>query len=307
MSGSIISTANHPKALWPGIKKWFSLQYESHPLEYVNLFDKCTSDKSYEERVQSIGFGLAQVKSQGASVRYDADQEGYLRRTPNVTMALGYIVTMEELADNQYAELARSRAAKLARSMRVTKETLGAQIYDAAFTTFLGGDGVAFLSGSHPTPSGNQSNVLATPADLSEASLEDLLIQIGDAKDPRGLRIGLRGQRLVIANGNQFVAERIMKSNLQNDTANNAINAIRSMGLLPQGYSVNHYLEEKDQFYIRTDVPTETGLIYQERMALAFTRDKDFDTENAKAKAVERYKFDGVDWRSLFGSAGSGA
>lgn len=306
MAGAIISTSNHPKALWPGIAKWFGREYNQYPLEYTGLFDKVSSDKSYEERAESIGFGLAQIKSQGASVRYDADQQGYLRRTPNVTMALGYIITMEEIADNQYAELSRARAAGLARSMRITKETLGALVYDrSSNASFVGGDGAPLLSTAHPTPHGNQSNELATPADLSEASLEDLLIQIADAKNARNLRIALKGRKLIIAKENQFVAERIMASTLQNDTANNAVNALRSTGMLPEGYMVNHYLEDTNAFYVRTDLPQGSGLIYQERMALAFTRDKDFDTENAKAKAVERYAFDWADWRGLYGSEGA--
>lgn len=306
MAGAIISTSNHPKALWPGIAKIFGREYNQYALEYPELFDKVSSDKSYEERFESIGFGLAQVKSQGAAVRYDADQQGYLRRTPNVTMALGFIVTMEEIADNQYAELARARAAGLARSMRITKETLGALVYDrSSNASFTGGDGQPLLSTAHPTPSGNQSNELAVAADLSEASLEDLLIQIADAKDARGLRIGLKGRKMVIAKENQFVAERIMASTLQNDTANNAVNALRSKGMLPEGYCVNHYLEDTNAFYIRTDLAQGSGLLYQERQALAFTRDKDFDTENAKAKSVERYNFDWADWRGLFGSEGA--
>jgi hypothetical protein len=306
MAGAIISTSNHPKALWPGIAKWFGREYNQYPLEYTQLFDKVSSDKAYEERSESIGFGLAQKKSQGAAVRYDADQEGYLRRTPNVTMALGYIITMEELADNQYVELSRARSAGLARSMRITKETLGALVYDRSTNaSFTGGDGVSLLSTAHPTPSGNQSNRLAVAADLSEASLEDLLIQIADAKDARGLRIGLKGRKLIISKENMFVAERIMASTLQNDTANNAVNALRSKGMLPDGYFVNHYLEDTNAFYIRTDISSGSGLLYQERQALAFTRDKDFDTENAKAKAVERYNFDWADWRGLFGSEGA--
>jgi len=306
MAGAIISTSNHPKALWPGIAKWFGREYNQYPLEYPELFDKVSSDKAYEERVESIGFGLAQIKSQGAAVRYDADQEGYLRRTSNVTMALGYIVTMEELADNQYVELSRARAGGLARSMRITKETLGALVYDRATNgSYVGGDGVTLLNTAHPTSSGNQSNKLGTPADLSEASLEDSLIQIADAKDNRGLRIGLKGRKLIISKENMFVAERIMASTLQNDTANNAVNAVRSKGMLPEGYFVNHYFEDTNGWYIRTDLAQGSGLIYQERMALAFTRDKDFDTENAKAKAVERYAFDWSDWRGLFGSEGA--
>ena len=190
--------------------------------------------------------------------------------------------------------------------MRITKETLGALVYDrSSNASFTGGDNKPLLAPDHPTPSGNQSNELATPADLSEASLEDLLIQMADAKDARNLRIGLKGRKLIIAKENMFVAERIMASTLQNDTANNAVNALRTSGMLPEGYFVNHYLEDTNAFYVRTDLAQGSGLLYQERMALAFTRDKDFDTENAKAKAVERYAFDWADWRGLYGSEGA--
>lgn len=305
---AVISTSNHPKALWPGIKKWFHTQYERHPLECMELFETVSSDKAYEERVQSVGYGYAQEKAQGAAFAYDVDQQGYVQRSRNVTYALGYAVTMEELADNQYAELAQARAGRLADSFRQTKEVNGANIFNRGFNpSYAGGDGVELFSTAHPTMyDGNQSNELSVGADLSEASLEDLLIQIGQAKDDRGFQIKLMPRKLVVPVGESFNAERILKSTLQNDTANNATNALRSKGVLPEGYVVNHYLTDTDAFFILNDVPSGTGLIFQERMALEFERDNDFNTKNALASAVERYKFDFVDWRAAYASAGAG-
>ncbi len=304
---AVISTSNHPKALWPGIKKWFHTQYERHPLECMELFETVSSDKAYEERVQSVGYGYAQEKAQGAAFAYDVDQQGYVQRSRNVTYALGYAVTMEELADNQYAELAQARAGRLADSFRQTKEVNGANIFNRGFnSSYVGGDGVELFSTLHPTMyDGNQSNELATPADLSEASLEDLLIQIGNAKDDRGFQIKLMPRKLVIPVAESFNAERILKSTLQNDTANNATNALRSKGMLPEGYVVP-LPHDTDAFFILNDVPSGTGLIFQERMALEFERDNDFNTKNALASAVERYKFDFVDWRAAYASAGAG-
>ncbi len=304
---AVISTSNHPKALWPGIKKWFHTQYERHPLECMELFETVSSDKAYEERVQSVGYGLAAEKAQGSAISYDVDQQGYVQRSRNVTYALGYAVTMEEIADNQYAELAQARSGRLADSFRQTKEINGANIFNRGFNSaYVGGDGKELFAEDHPTMyAGNQSNELGTPADLSEASLEDLLIQIGNAKDDRGFQIKLMPRKLVISTNEQFNAERILNSTLQNDTANNATNALRSKGMLPEGYVVNHYLSDTDAFFILNDVPSGTGLIYQERMALEFDRDNDFNTKNALASAVERYKFDWVDWRAVYASAGA--
>lgn len=305
---AVISTSNHPKALWPGVKKWFHLKYDEHPTEYTGIFETVPSDKSYEERVQSVGFGYAAEKPQGSAITYDVDQQGYVARLRNVTYGLGFAVTMEEMADNKYAELATSRAGRLAFSMAQTKEINGANILNRAFnSSYVGGDGKELLATDHPTMyAGNQSNELSTPADLSEASLEDLAIQIMKAKDDRGFQINLMPRKLIVAPDEAFNAERILKSTLQNDTANNAINAVRSKGILPEGYEVNHYLTDADAWFVLTRVPSGTGMIYQERMPLEFERDNDFSTKNALASAVERYAFGWVDWRGIAGSAGAG-
>lgn len=302
---AVISTANHPKALWPGVKKWFALKYDEYPLECNEVFEKVSSDKAYEEYVQSVGFGLAQEKPQGSAVVYDSDRQGYTFRLRNVNYALAYAITEEEIDDNQYAELARARAARLAFSMRQTREEIAADVFNNGFdSSFPLGDGKEFFATDHPTQSGNQANEI-TAADLSEASLEDLLILIEGAKDDRGNRISLVGQKLIIPRQERFNAERILESTLQNDTANNAVNALRSQNMLPQGYMVWHYLDDTDAFYVKTNVPSMTGLICQDRKALRFSQDNDFGTENMLHKAMERYAYGNVDWRSTYASAGA--
>lgn len=301
---AVISTGNHPKALWPGIKAHFGYAYDKHPEEYSLIFDKSDSDKAYEERVELTGFGLAPVKPQGSAVEYDSEQQGYISRFTNVTIALGYIVTMEELADNLYEAVSRNRSQALAFSMKQTKEIIGANVLNRAFSaTYTGGDAVQLCATTHPTQAGNQSNYLTTPADLSEASLEDMIIQIMTAQNNRGRQINLLPEKLIVAPQNWFEANRILKSALQNDTANNAVNALKSTNALPGGITMNHYLTDADAWFVKTNCPE--GLIYQERMAIKFTQDNDFDTENAKAKSVERYVFGWADWRSLFGSPGA--
>lgn len=303
MSG-VISTGNHPKALWPGIKAWFGRKYQEHQEEYSQIFDRSPSNKAYEERVQLTGFGLAPVKPQGQGVSYDSENQGYVSRLTNVTYALGYIVTMEEREDGLYEEVSMRRSGALAFSMRQTKENVGANIFNRAFnSSYTGGDGKELCATDHPTRDGTQSNELSVAADLSEASLEDLCILVMGAKNTRGLKINLMPRKLIVPRQLVFEAERILKSTLQNDTANNAINALRSSGMFPDGAAVNHYLSDPDAFFVKTNCPE--GLIYQERKALAFTRDNDFDTENAKAKAVERYVFGWADWNAVYGSPGA--
>jgi phage major head subunit gpT-like protein len=278
--------------------------YNEHPLECVELFDGESSDKSYEEDVLVPGFGLAPVKAQGAAVVYDTHQQGFVSRYTHVSYGLGYILTREEIEDNLYIKLAKQRTRALAFAMRQTKENVGANIYNRAFTAaFAGGDGKELLATDHPTLAGNQSNELAVAADMSEASLEDLLVQIMNATDDRGLKISLMPRKLIVPPALVFESERILKSTLQNDTANNAVNAIKSTGMLKEGVVVNHYLTDADAFFIRTNVPT--GLTMYNRTAIAFSEDNDFDTENLKYKAFERYSFGWTDFRALFGSPGA--
>lgn len=303
MSG-VITTGNHPKELWPGVFAFFGQTYEQHGEEWKDLVEVKTSDKNYEEMVQNTGFGLAPIKQQGAGVDYDTDSQGYTSRFTNVVYGSGYIVTREEIEDNQYAQVAMDRAQALKISMVETKENVVANIYNRAFSgSYLGGDGVSLLSASHPTRSGNQSNILATPADLSEASLEDMVIQIMGAQNDRGLKIKLMPQTLHVPRQLVFEAQRILKSIQQNDTANNAINALKSMDSIPGGAKVNHYFTDADAWFVRTNAVKSLTLF--QRRKLEFTKDNDFATENALAKATERYVAGWGDWRGLYGTQGA--
>lgn len=302
----VITTGNHPKALWPGIKAIFGGTYKEWDEEYSKIFDKVESDMKYEEYFEVTGFGLAPVKPEGDSVSYDSESQGFDHRLTNVTIALGYVVTMEELMDNLYERVSGRRANRLAFSMRQTKETIAANILNRATdTNYLGGDSKELLATDHKTQDGTQSNELGTAADLSEASLEDLIIQIQKAKNTRGRKMQLMPEGLIVAPDEWFNANRILKSTLQNDTANNAVNALKATNSLPGGIILNHYLTDADQWFVKTKLPAGEGLIYQERMAIEFDQENDFDTKNAKAAACERYVFGWSDWRALYGSPGA--
>ena len=297
-----ITTGSHPKQLWPGVKKFFGDTYAEKPLVCTMIFDDYSSEKSYEEYVEETGFGLAPVKPEGNGIQFDTDAQGYVSRITNVTYGLGAKVTEEAIEDNQYFSVAREKAAKLARSMRQTKENVAANVLNRGFTAaYAGGDGKELLATDHPTLDGTQSNELAVGADLSEASLEDILTQIRQAKDSRGLRIQLKGQKLVVPPELEFVATRIVSSTNQSGTANNDINAMRELGMLPGGIVVCDYLSDGENWFVTTDAPE--GLIYQNRRALRLDQDNDFDTSNACMKATERYAFGWADWRGVFGSA----
>lgn len=300
---AVITTGAHPKALWPGIKEWFGRTYAEHQEEYVDLFDKETSDKAYEEDVEITGFGLAPIKNQGTAINYDVEQQGYVARYTHVAYALGYIVTYEELRDDLYEVVSKRRAKQLAFSMRQTKENVAANVYNRAFnTTYAIGDGAALISAAHPTSSGNQSNVLATAADLSETSIEDLTIQIMQAKNNKGLAISLMPQSLHVSTQNFYEANRILKSVLQNDTANNAINVLKATNVFPKGIKMNHYFTSPTAWFIRTNAPA--AMKHYVRDSMQFDQDNDFDTKNAKAASYERYSFGASDWRGVFGTPG---
>lgn len=301
---SVITTGNHPKALWPGIRKWWGTNYDEFPVEYTDLFEVTTSEKAYEEDVQTTGFGLAPVKEQGAGVVYDEDLQGLVKRYTHINYALGYIVTEEEREDNLYTEVSKRRAANNAFSMRQTKEIVCAQVYNRAFTSgYTGADAVVLGSAAHPTRAGNQSNILSVAADLSESALEDMLIQIMGATNDRGLRVSLMGQSLVVPRQLYFEATRILKSALQNDTANNAVNALKVTGVLPGGVKLNHYLTDSDAWFIRTNA--KQGMMLFNRAEKALSQDNDFDTSNAKAKASFRMSVGWTDWRGLYASPGA--
>lgn len=300
----VITTGNHPKALWPGIKAWWGRVYDEHDVEYTQLFDTDTSSRAYEEDVEVTGFGLAPVKAEGAAVSYDSESQSFVTRYTHVSYALGYICTYEELQDNLYEKVSKRRAGALAFSMRQTKENVGANVYNRGFNSnFTFGDSKAMLVTNHPTLSGDQSNILSTAADVSEASLEDLIIQIMGATNARGLKINLMPRCIVVPRQLWFEINRILNSVLQNDTANNAINVLKATNALPEGIKVNHYLSDTDAWFLRTNAPR--GLIHYQREKASISQDNDFDTSNAKAKSYERYSFGVTDWRSIYGSPGA--
>lgn len=302
MPAGVINTGSHPKALWPGVKAWFGLEYDKHEVEWTDLFEVETSNKRYEEEVEQVGFGLATVKPEGESITYDSSAQGYTSRYTHVAYASGYMVTHEEMKDNLYEEVSRRRAPDLAFSMRQTEETVHALVYNRAFTSgYTGGDGIILCSASHPTVYGNQSNVL-TGADLSEASLEDAGIAIGQATDARGRKINLKPMSLHISVSDQFEAVRILKSVQQNDTANNAVNAIRAMGMFPQGAKVNHYFTSTSAWFVRTNA--RRGMRHFTREETSFDQDNDFDTKNAKAAVYARWSQGWSDWRGVWGNPG---
>jgi hypothetical protein len=297
---ALITTGNHPKNLWPGVHAWFGAVYDEHPAEYPMLFDVKDSSQNFEEDVEHSSFGLAPIKPEGQATSYDQHQQGFVKRYIHVPYSLGYVVTREELADGKYEKVSMARSQSLAFSMAQTRENVGANIFNRAATSgYTGGDGSVLLVSSHPTLGAVQSNILSTSAALSETSLETLCIQIMDALNSRGLKISLRPTKLLVATANAFEAERILKSTLQNDTANNAINALRSKGAVP-GYDVNHYFTDSDAWFVKTNAPN--GMCWFDRESVEFKRDTDFDTDNAKAKAYMRFSAGWTDWRGVYGS-----
>ena len=299
---AVITRSNHPSALWPGIKAMFGLNYGEHPPEWSRIFAKETSDKAYEEKVEVTGFGLAPVKSEGASIVYDETGEGYKSRWTHVVYGLGYIVTREELEDDQYEYVSGRRAKGLAFSMKTTAEIVHANVLNRAFSgSYVGGDAVALLSAAHPTLAGNQSNLL-TAADLSEAALEDGSKAVMQMKNSRGLNVAAKIARLVTSTDEVFNATRILESQLRVGSANNDVNALKAMGTIPEVVA-NHYLTDSDAWFLQTDVPE--GLSSMWRRETSLEKDSDFDTENAKAKSTMRFSTGWGDWRSLYGSAGA--
>jgi len=301
---AVIFTGNHPKALWPGVKAWFGVGYGEHPEEFRDLFDMESSSQAWEEDVQMKGFGLMPIKREGTPSTYTGQTQGWLSRYTHIAYSLGFIVTYEELKDNLYAKVAGSRAKALGFSKRQTKENVAANVYNRYATSgYNGGDGVVLLSASHPSAAGNWSNILAPAADISEVALEDLCIQIMGATDDNGLKISLQPRSLHVPRQIWFEANRILKSTLQNDSANNALNVLRSTSALPGGIKVNHYFTDADAYFIRTNCPD--GMKCYQRDSFDLKRDNDFDTDNAKAKTYDRYSFGWSDPRALYGSAGA--
>lgn len=298
---AVISTGNLPKLLWPGLNAVWGSNYTDYPKEWVDLFDVKSSDMNYEEDVEEPGFGLVPIKPQGSAITYQSTAQQTVTRYTHIAYGSGFIVTHEEISDNLYEKRGLSRTERLARSFRLTKETVSANVYNRAQTSgYTGGDGVVLSSTAHPTLSGNQSNRLATAADLSEACLEDVCIQIMGATDSVGLIIKLQPKTLLIPKELTFETARILRSLQQNDTANNAINALKSTGTIPD-YKVNHFFTDTDAFFIRTDCPD--GMKMFDRESATFAQDGDFDTSNVKYKGYERYSVGWSDWRGIYTNA----
>ena len=296
-----ISRAQLVKELEPGLNALFGLEYKQYANEHAEIFDTETSDRAFEEEVMLSGFANAAVKPEGQGVTFDDAQETFTARYTNETIALAFAITEEAIEDNLYDRLASRYTKALARSMANTKQVKAAAVLNNAFdSNFAGGDGVELCSAVHPTLAGTFSNELATPAELNETSLEQSLIAIAAFTDERGLKIAAQGVKLVIPSALQFTAERLMKSAGRVGTADNDINAIASMGMVPQGYVVNHYLTSAKKFFIKTDVPN--GLKHFVRSPIKTSMEGDFDTGNVRYKARERYVFGFSDPRGIFGS-----
>ena len=269
------------KELEPGLNALFGLEYKNYENEHAEIYDTESSDRAFEEEVMLSGFSEAPVKTEGAGVSYDAAQEVFTARYTHETIALAFSLTEEAVEDNLYDKLSGRYTKALARSMATTKQIKAAAILNGAFTTSTGGDGVVLCSTAHPTVSGpNLSNTLSTAADLSETSLEQSLIDIAGFTDERGLKIAVQGLKLIIPKELQFTADRILKSTLRVGTADNDINAVRNMGMVPQGYAVNHYLTDPDAFFIKTDAPN--GMKMFQRVGISTGFEGDFDTGNVR-------------------------
>ena len=300
-----ISRAQLVKELEPGLNALFGLEYKRYEDEAAQIFDNESSDRAFEKEVMLSGFGTADVKPEGSGVQYDDAQETYTARYTHETVALAFALTEEAIEDNLYDRISSRYTKALARSMATSKQVKGANVLINAFAAsgYNGGDGESLCGNAHPTLNGNQSNIPSTAADLSETSLEQALIDIAGYQDERGLKIAAQGQKMIIPKELQFTAERIMKSQGRVGTADNDINAIKAMGMVPQGYTVNHYLTDTDAWFIKTDVPN--GMKHFVRAPLKTAMEGDFDTGNVRYKARERYSFGWTDWRGIYGNQGA--
>jgi hypothetical protein len=299
-----ISRQQLVKELEPGLNALFGLEYNRYDNEHAEIYDTENSDRAFEEEVMLSGFANAQVKAEGQGVSFDDAQETFTSRYQHETIALAFAITEEAIEDNLYDRLASRYTKALARSMANTKQVKAANVLNNAFdSSFKGGDGKELCATDHPTIAGSFSNELATSADLNETSLEQSLIDIAGFTDERGLKVAARGVKMIIPSELQFTAERLMKSQGRVGTADNDINAIGSMGMIPQGYVINHYLTDSDAFFIKTDVPN--GMKMFVRSPIKTAMEGDFDTGNVRYKARERYSFGFSDPRGIFGSPGA--
>ena len=300
-----ISRSQLVKELEPGLNALFGLEYARYDQEWKGIFDVESSDRAFEEEVELSGFGNAPVKAEGAGIQYDDASEAHTSRYSHETIALAFAITEEAVEDNLYDRLSSRYTKALARSMANAKEIKGANVLNRAFnSSYTGGDGLELCSTAHLTVTGgNYKNELETAADLNETSLEQALIDIAGLIDNRGLKIAVKAAKMIIPVNLQFVAERLMKTDLRVGTADNDINAVRSKGMIPGGYDVNHYLTDTDAWFIKTDAPN--GLKHFNRSPIKTAMEGDFDTGNVRYKARERYSFGWSDPRGIFGSPGA--
>jgi hypothetical protein len=301
-----ISRGQLVKELEPGLNALFGLEYKQYENQHAEIYTTESSDRAFEEEVMLSGFAQAQTKSEGAGVAFDNAQETFTARYTHETVALAFSITEEAIEDNLYDRLASRYTKALARSMAQTKQVKAVNPLIQGLPTtnnYNSGDGVSLFNTAHPTIAGTVANTLATQADLNETSLEQSLIDIAAMTDERGLKIAARGLKMIIPSELQFTAERLMKSDKRVGTADNDTNAIRSMGMVPQGYVVNNFLTDTDAFYITTDVPN--GMKYFQRAAIKTAMEGDFDTGNVRYKARERYSFGVSDFRGIFGVGGA--
>ena len=299
-----ISRSQLVKELEPGLNALFGLEYDRYDNQHAEIFDTENSDRAFEEEVMLSGFGNAQVKPEGSSVNYDDATETFTSRYTHETLALAFSITEEAVEDNLYDKISSRYTKALARSMSNAKQVKGANILNRAFnSSYTGGDGLELCSTAHVTLGGNVKNELSTAADLNETSLEQALIDIAGITDDRGMKVALNGMKMIIPVNLQFTAERLLKSQLRTSTAENDINANRSMGMIPQGYVVNNYLTDTDAWFIKTDAPN--GMKHFQRTPVSTKMEGDFETGNVRYKARERYSFGWSDPRGIFGSPGA--
>ena len=303
---AVISRSQLVKELEPGLHALFGLEYKRWEREHAEIFTEETSDRAFEEETLLTGFGAAPTKSEGASVEFDTAAEQWTARYVHETIALAFAITEEAVEDNLYDTLSKRYTAALARSMAYTKQVKAANVLNNAFSSsFPGGDGKQLITTDHPTvAAGDQANEPSTAADLSESSLENAIISIGGFADDRNIPVAVQARKLVIPKELAFTAQRILKSDLRVGTADNDTNALRTMGMLPESYVVNHYLTDTDAFFILTDM-TNTGLKMFQRRPLKTSMEPDFETGNMRFKASERYSFGFSDWSCIFGSPGA--
>ena len=301
-----ISRGQLVKELEPGLNALFGLEYKQYENQHAEIYTTESSDRAFEVEVMLSGFAQAQVKAEGSGVTFDNAQETFTARYTHETVALAFSITEEAIEDNLYDRLASRYTKALARSMAQTKQVKAVNPLIQGLPTtdnFDSGDAVSLFNTAHPTIAGTVKNTLTTQADLNETSLEQSLIDIAAMTDERGLKIAARGMKMIIPSELQFTAERLMKSDKRVGTADNDINAVRSMGMVPQGYVVNNFLTDTDAFYITTDVPN--GMKYFQRAAIKTAMEGDFDTGNVRYKARERYSFGVSDFRGIFGVEGA--